>query len=53
MKKLITMVALAAISFGSVYAHGTVRPTMKSDTTKKTTKKDTTKKTPPLVYKQR
>ena len=42
MKKLITMIALAAISFGSVYAHGTlskVKPAMQTDTTvKKKTK---------------
>ncbi len=46
MKKLIGMIALAAISFGSVYAHSTVstvKKTMQTDTTKKT-KKDTTKK---------
>ena len=43
MKKLITMVALAAISFGSVYA----APTMQNDTTKKAKKDTTTKKTPP------
>lgn len=55
MKKLISMIALTAIAFGSVYAHGTpttttVKATMQSDTTKKkkskrdTTKKDTLKK---------
>jgi hypothetical protein len=50
MKKLITMIALAAVSFGSVYAHATVKSTMQTDTTKKSTKKDTTtKKTPPVM----
>jgi hypothetical protein len=48
MKKLFCMIALAAISFGSVYAHGTVttgRHIMQSDTTKKKkTKRDSTKK---------
>ena len=53
MKKIISMIALAAISFGSVYAmpHN-VKSVMQTDTTKKTkkeTKKDTTKKTPPAV----
>jgi len=54
MKKLISMVALAAISFGSVYAHSIpVKASMQQDTTKKkktkpmkrdsTKKKDTTK----------
>jgi len=42
------MIALAAISFGSVYAHGTTsvgRHTMQNDTTKKKkTKRDSTKK---------
>jgi len=41
------MIAFAAISFGSVYAHGTVavgRHIMQNDTTKKKTKKDTTRK---------
>jgi len=48
MKKLIGMIALAAISFGSVYAHGTVKTvtatkTMQTDTTKKKkAKKDST-----------
>lgn len=46
MKKLISMIALAAISFGSVYALGTPRTvkTMQTDTTKKkkTKKKDST-----------
>jgi len=47
MKKIITMVALAAISFGSVYAHGTtntVKSTMQTDTTKKKDKTDKPKK---------
>ena len=37
MKKLISMIALAAISFGSVYAHATVSnvKTMQTDTSKK------------------
>lgn len=58
MKKLFCMIALAAISFGSVYAHGmetTVKAKMQTDTTKKNkpTKKDTTtKKTPPRVNKR-
>jgi hypothetical protein len=47
MKKLIAMVALAAISFGSAYA-GTRVEKMQTDTTKKT-KADTTKKTPPVM----
>ncbi len=42
MKKLISMIALAAISFGSVYAHGMlskVKPAMQTDTViKKKTK---------------
>ena len=42
------MIALAAITFGSVYAHGTVttgRHIMQNDTTKKKkTKRDSTKK---------
>ena len=41
------MVALAAISFGSVYAHGTtntVKSTMQTDTTKKKDKTDKPKK---------
>jgi hypothetical protein len=44
MKKLFCMIALAAITFGSVYAHGvnpTVKPSMQQDTTKK-------KKTKPM-----
>jgi hypothetical protein len=43
MKKLISMIALAAISFGSVYAHATVSKTntMQTDTSKK-------KKTKPM-----
>jgi len=50
MKKLITMVALAAISFGSVYAHTATinsRSVLQTDTTKKAKKKmkkDSTKK---------
>jgi hypothetical protein len=48
MKKLITMVALAAISLGSVYANGSRVIKMQTDTTKKA-KKDTTKKTPPVI----
>lgn len=48
MKKLITMVALAAISFGSAYA-GTRIEKMQTDTTKKSSKADTTKKKPPVV----
>lgn len=54
MKKALCMIALAAISFGSVFAHGTVvtpaKGIMQTDTTKKKTKKekkmkrDTTKK---------
>ena len=51
MKKLLCMIALAAISFGSVYAYGsatTVKATMQTDTTKKKKgkpmKKDTTRK---------
>ncbi|MEN0052913.1 MAG: hypothetical protein AAGC65_04555 [Mucilaginibacter sp.] len=57
MKKVLCMVALAAISFGSVFAYGTPvktgHGTMQTDTTKKkwkhkkmkkdSTKKDTTK----------
>jgi hypothetical protein len=42
MKKLISMIALAAISFGSVYAHATVnasRSVMQTDTSKKKMKK--------------
>jgi len=48
MKKLITMIALGAISFGSVYAT-TVKPVMQTDTTKKAKKDTTTKKTPPQL----
>ncbi|BAU52024.1 hypothetical protein [Mucilaginibacter gotjawali] len=48
MKKLFCMVALAAISFGSVYAHSAVttnRHVMQNDTTKKKkTKRDSTKR---------
>jgi hypothetical protein len=61
MKKLISMIALAAISFGSVYAHATVstvKSTMQTDTTKKKKnkpmKKDTTtKKKDSTVVKQK
>jgi hypothetical protein len=54
MKKLITMIALAAISFGSlsVYAHGAGKSTMQTDTTKKS-KKDTTKKKSPNIMKRK
>lgn len=50
MKKLLCVIALAAISFGSVYAHATastVKNSMQTDTTKKKkmkTKKDTSRK---------
>jgi hypothetical protein len=48
MKKLISMIALAAISFGSVYAHSmpVTAKSMQMDTTKKKKpmKKDSTKK---------
>jgi hypothetical protein len=48
MKKLFCMIALAAISFGSVYAYSavpTVKSTMQADTSKKKkAKKDSTKK---------
>jgi len=54
MKKLFCIIALAAISFGSVYAHGTVnsnRHTMQNDTTKKKKmKKDSTKKKKDSTY---
>jgi len=52
MKKVFCMIALAAISFGSVYAYGPAT-TVKADTTKKEkpSKKDTTKKTPPGLEK--
>jgi hypothetical protein len=60
MKKLITMIALAAITLGSVYAHSTVttaKASMQLDTTKKkkmkTTKKDSTKKKDSLLMKQK
>ncbi|GAB3935716.1 hypothetical protein [Mucilaginibacter myungsuensis] len=46
MKKLIAMFALAAISFGSVYAQTQDTTKKKQDTTKKE-KQDTSKKTPP------
>ena len=40
MKKLISMIALAAITFGCVYANAVpVRSVMQTDTTKKKTKK--------------
>jgi len=57
MKKLFCMIALAAISFGSVYAYGpanTVKAKIQADTTKKEkpVKKDTTKKTPPGLNKR-
>jgi uncharacterized alpha/beta hydrolase family protein len=52
MKKLITMIALAAISFGSVYANVAVKSTMQNDTTKKS-KKDTTKKKSPTIMKRK
>ena len=49
MKKLIAMVALAAISFGSAYAYAGSRvEKMQTDTTKKS-KADTTKKKPPVM----
>jgi len=51
MKKLISMVALAAITFGTVYAEGTVK-TIQTDTTKKAKKDTTTKKTPPVFVKK-
>jgi hypothetical protein len=49
MKKIISMIALAAISFGSVYAMPhPVKSTMQTDTTKKkktkTAKRDSTSK---------
>ena len=55
------MIALAAISFGSVYAHGTtgtVKSSMQTDTTKKKKtkpmKKDSTRKrTPPKLSKNK
>ncbi|HVW95644.1 MAG TPA: hypothetical protein VHA56_06725 [Mucilaginibacter sp.] len=58
MKKLISMIALAAISFGSVYAHATVSKTntMQTDTTKKKKKpmkKDTTMKKDSTRLKQK
>jgi hypothetical protein len=58
MKKLFFMIALAAISFGSVYAHsisGPVKASMQIDTakkkkpSKKPMKKDTTKKKDTLI----
>ncbi|WP_428327575.1 hypothetical protein [Mucilaginibacter sp.] len=61
MKKLISMIALAAISFGSVYAHSTVSTvkssTMQTDTVKKKKmkpmKKDSTKKKDSTLMKQK
>jgi hypothetical protein len=47
MKKVITMIALAAITLGSAYAGGKV-DRMKTDTGGKKAKKDTTK-TPPVM----
>jgi hypothetical protein len=50
MKKLFLMIAIGAITFGSVYAYNpltTVKASMQTDTTKKKkmkTKKDSTKK---------
>ncbi|WPU94155.1 hypothetical protein SNE25_01280 [Mucilaginibacter sabulilitoris] len=49
MKKVLCMVALAAISFGSVFAHGTVvvkadHGSMQTDTTKKKEKHKKMKK---------
>jgi len=59
MKKLISMIALAAISFGSVYAmpHN-VKSTMQTDTTKKKKSKpakrdSTSKKKDSTLVKQR
>ncbi|TWJ04812.1 hypothetical protein JN11_00535 [Mucilaginibacter frigoritolerans] len=57
MKKLITMIALTAIGFGSVYAHSAVAAvkTMQTDTTKKKvkTKRDSTKKKDSTMMKHR
>jgi hypothetical protein len=60
MKKLISMIALAAITFGSVYAHSAVitgKTSMQMDTTKKkktkTMKKDSTKKKDSTMMKQK
>jgi len=60
MKKTICMIALAAISFGSVYAHGTtgtVKSSMQTDTTKKKKtkpmKKDSTRKKDTTQVKQK
>ncbi len=54
------MIALAAISFGSVYAYGTtstVKASMQTDTTKKKKikpmKKDSTKKKDSVMSKQK
>lgn len=52
MKKLITMVALAAISFGTVYASDSVKAMQTDTTKKKTTKKDTTQKPKPDTTKK-
>ena len=50
MKKLIAMVALAAISFGSAYAYAGRRvEKMQTDTTKKSKADTTKKKTPPVM----
>ncbi len=46
------MIALAAISFGSVYAQTGNPGKSVSDTTKKTVKTDTTKKKSPEAIKQ-
>ena len=62
MKKALCLIALAAISFSSVFAHGTlVRPSkgiMQTDTTKKKTKpkkmkKDTTMKKDTMKMKRK
>jgi hypothetical protein len=58
MKKLFCMIALAAISFGSVYAYApakTIKASMQTDTTKKKkmkTKKDSTKKKDTMMVKK-
>lgn len=54
MKKVWLMVALAAISFGSVFAHGTTRvahPAMQTDTVKKEKKKGMKTKKKKMVKK--
>ena len=58
MKKVFCMIALAAISFGSVYAHGMATPVkaiVQTDTTKhkKPMKKDTIRKKDSTRVKQR